>query len=50
MFDKLSSLLLRTSDYSAFRKEYANEDEAYVLYMLKNAATNNEKTNTRKSA
>lgn len=50
MFDNLTSVLLRTSDYSAIRKEYANEDDAYVLYMLKNGAKKSEKSDARKSA
>ncbi len=37
MFDGLFSSLTRVSDFEAFRKEYANEDRAYLRYIYSNA-------------
>ena len=50
MFERLSSVLLRASDYSAICREYSKEDESYVMYMLTNDARDGRKVNTRKSA
>ena len=48
MFERLSSVLFKSSDFAALRKEYANEDAAYVRYMLTNGEENSEKVDTRK--
>lgn len=38
MMDNYNSMQLSTSDFRAFFKEYANEDENYLLYMLSHEA------------
>lgn len=36
MLDLLYSMQINTSDFCAIRKEYAHEDDEYLLYMLEN--------------
>ncbi len=43
MLKKLNEKLQNTAVYTAVRKEYLNEDEDYLLYMLNNKATDKSK-------
>ena len=49
MFTKIHSTMLKASEYNGIRREFPNEDENYLLYMLTRKNKKAKRANTHKA-